>query len=114
MLLAVLIIPSIHFVPGYNWILAALFIALIAIILATVNSLTVPLMPIFPFGIFLGVFGIFALVSNSLLLSMTAGISHTMRIPFVINTAGEAATAGAITAVASTIIVAFFAKDYRD
>ena len=92
----------------------ALTLATLALILAAVNSLTLPLMQIFPFGAFLLSFAIFAFIANSILLSMTQGVSCLVRIPVVFESMTEAVGAGALTAVCSTIIMAAFAREYRD
>lgn len=112
--LAVLITgaPASH--PNHGFISTLLVIALLAVTLAAVDSLPNPLAQIFPLGLYIAIFALFAVSANTIILSLTEGFSSSVSLPIVLDSWASALTGGVITGVISTAIMMWFYRHYRE
>ncbi len=104
--LSTLWISSIHFAQKDSLEANLLSLALIALILTFVNGLIRPVIRVIGFPLYVITFGLFALVTNAIIFSLTAWLSGVFSLPLTVETFGGALAGGTLTAIISALIVA--------
>ncbi len=99
-------VSSVYFVHQETLTANILALALVALILTVVNSLIRPVMRIVAFPLYIITFGLFALVTNALVFSLTGWLSEVFSLPLSVSSFGGALAGGTITAIISALIVA--------
>lgn len=112
--LTALTFPAIAFNSGAGFFTSLGLLLLLALALSAANSLPSPLVQIFPYGLYIAIFGLLAIVSNTLIVSLTLGLSESVNFPFVVSTLGAAVFCGVVTALISTGIEMYFYWSYRE
>lgn len=105
---ASLVVPSITFRQGESLGLTLLYLAIIALILALVNSIVGGLVKILAFPLYLLTFGLFAIVTNGIVFAVAAWVSTSLDLPLTVESVWGAILGGTITAIVSTLVVAVF------
>lgn len=105
---ASLVVPSITFRQGESLGLTLLYLAIVALILALVNSIVGGLVKILAFPLYLLTFGLFAIVTNGIVFAVAAWVSTSLDLPLTVESVWGAILGGTITAIVSTLVVAVF------
>ena len=99
-------VSSVYFVHQDTLLANLLALALVALILTVVNSFIRPVVRVVAFPLYVITFGLFALVTNAIVFSLTGWLSQAFSLPLSVSTFGGALAGGTITAIISSIIVA--------
>lgn len=105
---ASLVVPSITFRQGESLGITLLYLAVVALILALVNSIVGGLVKILAFPLYLLTFGLFAIVTNGIVFAVAAWVSTSLDLPLTVESVWGAILGGTITAIVSTLVVAVF------
>lgn len=103
-----LFVSSITFQQDESLGVTLLYLAVIALILALVNSIVGGLVKILTFPLYLLTFGLFAIFTNGIVFAVAAWISTSLDLPLTVGSSWGAILGGTITAIVSTLIVAVF------
>lgn len=103
--IATQMVSTIHFAEKETLGANLLALAGLALILTFVNGLIRPLIKVVGFPLYVITFGLFSLVTNAIIFSLTAWVSELFRTPLVVDTFGGALLGGTITAIISAIVV---------
>ncbi len=99
-------VSTVHFAEKDSLGANLLALALVALILTFVNSLIRPVIRVVGFPLYVITFGLFALVTNAIIFSLTGWLSGAFNLPLSVESFGGALAGGTITAVISALIVA--------
>lgn len=105
---ASLVVPSIAFRQGESLGITLLYLAVVALILALVNSIVGGMVKILAFPLYLLTFGLFAIVTNGIVFAVAAWVSTSLDLPLTVESVWGAILSGTITAIVSTLVVAVF------
>lgn len=99
-------VATIHFAHKDTLGANLLALALVALILTFVNGLIRPAVRVIAFPLYVITFGLFALVTNALVFSLTGWLSAQFSLPLTVDSFWGAVAGGTITAIISALIVA--------
>lgn len=101
---SILLIPSFSISEGTSLGATVLTLAVIALVFTLVNSLIKPIIQILAFPLYLLTFGLFALITNALMLMLTGWLSTSIGIPFHTGDLWSCIFGGIITAVVTSLV----------
>ena len=103
-----------HFVTGVTYTGALVPLVGVALIFGALNAIIRPILKFFTFPLFIVTFGLFALVLNGLMLSLTSRIAGRMGLGFHVDGFGAAFMGAIVVSVVSTVLDLLIREPERD
>ena len=97
-------VPGIAFEPRDNWQWAVLDLALLALILATVNAIVRPVFKFLTFPLYILTLGLFSLVTSALMFLTLSWIAGKFSLPFTVSGFWPALWGAVVTSVVAWVI----------
>lgn len=102
------LVPEISFTEGATTTDTALTLAVIALVFTAVNSIVKPVVKTLTFPLYLLSFGLFAVVTNSVLFKLTGWLATQLGFPFSTGGFGSCLLGAIITAIVASFIAGLF------
>ncbi|MFT0761915.1 phage holin family protein [Actinomyces sp. F1_1611] len=109
-----LIVSSVRFTQQDDLATNLLALAAVALVLTFVNSLIRPVVKVIGFPLYVITFGLFALITNALIFSLTGWLAGLFHLPLQVDSFGGALLGGTITAIISALVVAVLGSFSKD
>lgn len=108
------LIPDISFTSGDSLTETALTLAMIALVFTGVNSIIKPIVKTLTFPLYLLSFGLFAIVTNSVLFKFTGWLSTQLGFPFSTGGFLSCLFGAIITAIVSSFVAGLFGAKKKE
>lgn len=108
------LVPSISFDEGTSMSTTLISLAVIALVFTVVNSIIKPIVKTLAFPLYILTFGLFALITNSLMFALTGWLSTQLGFPFHTGGFVSCVIGALITAVVSSIVYGLVGSDSKN
>ena len=108
------LVPSISFDEGTSLSTTLISLAVIALVFTVVNSIIKPIVKTLAFPLYILTFGLFALITNSLMFALTGWLSTQLGFPFHTGGFVSCVLGALITAVVSSIVYGLVGSDSKN
>lgn len=105
------LVPGIEIAPTATLTDSVLLVAGIALVFTLVNSIIMPVVRLFTFPLYVLTFGLFALVTNSLMFALTGWLSTAIGLPLYTGGFFSCLFGALVTAFCSWLTVALAGRD---
>ncbi|WP_076465374.1 phage holin family protein [Actinomyces mediterranea] len=108
------LVPSISFDEGTSLSTTLISLAVIALVFTVINSIIKPIVKTLAFPLYILTFGLFALITNSLMFALTGWLSTQLGFPFHTGGFVSCVLGALITAVVSSIVYGLVGSDSKN
>lgn len=108
------LVPDISFTEGATATDTAIALAVIALVFTAVNSIVKPVVKTLTLPLYLLSFGLFAIVTNSVLFKLTGWLATQLGFPFSTGGFGSCLLGAIITAVVASFVAGVFGAKKKD